>query len=127
MCDYDYSYQEISRETRKTRKPHRCQSCGKVYPAGTVMTHCVGKTDGEFGAYYACDTCIWAFGQHEDSLFHICWNWSYDGSHDYEQQKYDYIRSAFERGIQPTIFGVMAEIKAFRLAEELEEELSQPV
>lgn len=51
MCDV------ISTATVKTRKPHRCWGCTKLYPVGTKMDRIVSKDAGEIGTAYWCDEC----------------------------------------------------------------------
>lgn len=58
MCfDYD-DEADIYNETHvKTRKPHRCEGCGKVFPAATQMLHGTGLFDGGWFSFYVCQPC----------------------------------------------------------------------
>lgn len=42
----------------KTRKIHRCFSCLRIFPKGTLMTYQVGIFEGDFCTTYACSTCL---------------------------------------------------------------------
>ena len=44
-------------EKRKTRKPHRCFGCGKVYHAGTEMANAAYADGGSVYDCYWCKTC----------------------------------------------------------------------
>lgn len=42
----------------KTRKPHRCEFCGRIIPSRTPnILHWKGMWDGEFQNSYACNWC----------------------------------------------------------------------
>ncbi|SHN77392.1 hypothetical protein [Desulfitobacterium chlororespirans] len=44
-------------DTVKTRKPHKCFGCGKIYPVGTMMVN-AAYADGESAwSCYWCETC----------------------------------------------------------------------
>jgi len=43
---------------KKTRKPHKCEFCGRTIPAGaTNVNHWWGKYDGDFQSSYSCHWC----------------------------------------------------------------------
>lgn len=123
MCDYDYDYTELSSKWVKTRKPHRCASCQRKYQSGARMHYSVGRSEGEFCDSYGCEACMFGLHQPEHGDLHLCWNWSYDEWDEY-QAAYNYIRSCFDRGVEPTIFGVMAERAAMRQAQENDDEVA---
>jgi len=58
MCfDYD-GYAEFAQESYPiTRKPHRCEACRAVIPAGEMAKHTAGKFDGAFFSNYLCNVC----------------------------------------------------------------------
>ncbi len=118
MCDYDYSYTELRSRDVITRKAHECASCHRRYPPGTKMNYAIGIQDGDFCDGYACRACLFGFRQPEHGDLHLCWGWAWDGADDDVDYlaAYDYIRSCFDRGTEPTIFGVMAERSARLLA-----------
>lgn len=41
----------------KTRKPHRCWGCAKIYPAETEMVSASYVDDGTLYSCYWCETC----------------------------------------------------------------------
>jgi len=53
----------------KTRKPHQCYGCGKIFPPGIEMTYntTVGE-DGFFKGYW-CDDCNEKFKKFDE------WDW----------------------------------------------------
>ena len=42
----------------KTRKPHKCFGCDRVFPAGTIMELSSVVDDGTLFGSYLCDTCL---------------------------------------------------------------------
>ncbi len=118
MCDYDWSYEEISSRTVRTRKVHECGSCMGRFPIGTIMNCSVGKTDGEIGRTYACAACMFALGQPDGSPLHLCWGWNWDHQDVYEGPKHDYITECLDKGETPTVAGVEAYIAAHRELED---------
>jgi hypothetical protein len=42
----------------KTRKVHRCFSCLRIFPQGTLMRYQVCTYEGDFCTTYACSTCM---------------------------------------------------------------------
>lgn len=60
MC-FDYDYEPVicasTERVHKTRKPHRCDGCGKMIPAGSSATNNSGLFDGKWFSDYTCDTC----------------------------------------------------------------------
>jgi len=51
------SWIELSSKSVKTRKPHICHCCGKMYSAGNVMQYSCGVNDGDFFDWYSCLIC----------------------------------------------------------------------
>ena len=41
----------------KTRKPHRCETCCRVIPAGMKAYHTGGMWDGDWQNWYMCGFC----------------------------------------------------------------------
>jgi len=41
----------------KTRKPHRCHGCQKLFPKGTMLYSQTGIEDGIY-TVYICDDCL---------------------------------------------------------------------
>lgn len=39
---------------KKTRKPWRCNVCGKIFPAGTSKRESYGVSNGEFYTFRSC-------------------------------------------------------------------------
>ena len=119
MCDYDYSYEEISRAVVVTRKVHECSSCMRDHPAGSIMTVGVGKTEGEIGRWYGCPVCFFALRQPEHTAMHLCWGWGWDGS-DYPDGEaiYDYLSYCLANGETPTETGLEAVLQQHLDAEE---------
>jgi hypothetical protein len=119
MCDYDYSWQEISERLVTTRKPHRCASCHRRIPAGAFVRYFTGKCDGDFSDGYACHACDWAGAQPDHSALHLCWGWAWDGNDSelHDAVRFAYISSALERGVEPSLLGVHAEVRCHLVAE----------
>jgi hypothetical protein len=47
-----------TKHVKKTRKPHRCEFCGRIIPAGTLnILNWAGLYDGDFQNSYACHWC----------------------------------------------------------------------
>lgn len=47
-----------SKKIKKTRKPHTCEYCGCLIPAGSSCRNEVGTYDGDFNSYYLCERCV---------------------------------------------------------------------
>ena len=45
------------RTIKKSRKPRKCESCGRTIPVGHEVYNCKGKDGGEFFSYYMCTFC----------------------------------------------------------------------
>lgn len=106
MCDYDWSYEEISRKTVTTRKKHQCGSCLECYPAGTTMIVAVGLTDGDLGRTYACPACTFALAQDDGSPLHLCWGWNWNGDNENDETAtHEYLDAELKAGRTPTAEG----------------------
>lgn len=54
-----------TRAIKKTRKPHKCDFCGRIIPKGSIrILNWKGLWDGEFQNSYACNWC----NGHQDRL-----------------------------------------------------------
>jgi hypothetical protein len=122
MCDYDYSYTEISARDVKTKKPHECDSCQKTFPAGTKMHYAVGLSEGDFCATYCCPACDFARQQKDHTELHLCWGWNWysadESGYEHGAETWQYIDDCIKRGETPTVEGVKAVIAALQTAEE---------
>jgi hypothetical protein len=56
-CD-DVPAQVYRRETRRSRKEHRCLECGATIPAGTPHEVATGLWDGEWDSFRTCERCV---------------------------------------------------------------------
>ena len=74
MCfDYDEYPEFINKSIVKTRKPHRCDGCGKPIPVGDLAVNLAGKFDGEMFSDYACGSCeLTSFRIHRHELKEGC-------------------------------------------------------
>ena len=79
-----------------TRKPHRCQACGKVSPAKSRMHYCVTVDEPDFFAAYWCAPCV-AFMSTQDQ-----WDLEYDGD-IWECDGYAEFRGAYDGAEAPTM------------------------
>lgn len=60
MCfDYDGTVEFWHEETRKARKPHRCDACRETIAKGDQYTYQSGKYDGEFFDDHMCRRCCY--------------------------------------------------------------------
>jgi len=118
MCDYDFTYEEISHRTVKTRKPHECGSCMQVYPAGTMMQYAVGVTDGDIGATYACQACLFGLRQPDHGPLHLCWGHGWDGGDVHAEKAHEYISDCLAKGETPTDAGLKVWLDHHRELEE---------
>ncbi len=108
MCDYG-DYEQISSKTVRTRKPHECGSCTKSFPAGSVMTYLVGKSEGEIQGQYACAACLFLVAQEDETPLHMCWGWGFDaGGYDRAEETYAYIKYCLENNEIPSVIGLKA-------------------
>jgi hypothetical protein len=68
--------EQISRGTRKTRKPHQCFDCYTIIPAGTEVAFFTGKMDGRAYTLYFHQDCQAASDHYRAS---IPWSDYWDG------------------------------------------------
>jgi hypothetical protein len=47
-----------TRQIKRTKKPHQCQFCGRIIPAGSSCESNSGTFDGEFNYYHLCNRCV---------------------------------------------------------------------
>jgi len=80
--DYDGCCEFSDSQTRKARKTHQCDECGREILRGEQYEHAVGKLDGDFFQNKTCADCLtigdeffcgsWAWGNLlEDLLYHF--------------------------------------------------------
>ncbi len=122
MCDYDWSYEEISSREVVTRKRHECGSCMQTFPKGTRMMYAVGKTDGEIGSCYSCAACRFALHQIDHAPMHLCWGWAWNGMNDdYPdgENTWNYIHYCLENNETPTETGLSGVLEQHRVLEAL--------
>lgn len=52
------SHSTLFEKTVTTRKPHRCEACSTVFPAGSKLRYYKAVQDGEHYYHYYCQTCL---------------------------------------------------------------------
>lgn len=97
-CNFTYT-----REVKNPRKPHRCEHCGHMIPAGTPHLAEAGVWDGDFYEIRAHHDCraLWleafdTYGDWDDGMAHdLCEAIEADESHDLVQAAYDHYRGRY--------------------------------
>jgi hypothetical protein len=58
MCFEHDGYNEFyNQKTVTTKKPHKCECCRETIPSGAKCDYHAGKFDGDFFAFYVCESC----------------------------------------------------------------------
>lgn len=56
----------LSNKTVRTKKPHRCFSCLRLFPTNTKMNYWTGIYENDFSAVYSCMACVEIMNMRQD-------------------------------------------------------------
>lgn len=78
-CDYEMPEWCTVMQIKSSRKPHKCDECGIIIPAGSPYEYVFGKWDGRLDQFCICPLCKelreWA------TISVPCFCWAYGNLH----------------------------------------------